>query len=371
MCHRMMLMTAASAGIIGLAISTPARLSAQSAADTTGPYRVTMEEDPSLPNHTVYRPADLDTVRGTLPIVAFGNGACANAGNAFERYLAEIASHGFLVVANGPISNAALPAGRPGPPGATVGGGRAGTPAAPGAVLGAAPAMAPPGATGEAARGAAPTPPGAGRGDGRGRGGPGSSVDQLYETVDWAHRQHAASASRYRGKLAVDKIAVAGQSCGGLQALEAAGDPRVATAVIFNSGIIRGGGRPGGAPGQPAAPGAEPGRAAGGALAITPAILTKLHTPLIYIIGGPSDIAYANAESDFAEIDKVPVFKANLDVGHNGTLYEPHGGKFAEVATQWFLWQLKGDAKAAALFKGDPCGLCTAPEWKTERKNWK
>jgi hypothetical protein len=60
-----------------------------------------------------------------------------------------------------------------------------------------------------------------------------------------------------------------------------------------------------------------------------------------------------------------------MDTGHNGTYWQPHGGKFAEVATQWLLWQLKGDKKASAMFTGDQCGLCKASEWKVARKNWK
>jgi hypothetical protein len=44
-----------------------------------GPYAITIEADPSLPTHTIYRPADLSTFRGDLPIVAWGNGACSNA----------------------------------------------------------------------------------------------------------------------------------------------------------------------------------------------------------------------------------------------------------------------------------------------------
>jgi hypothetical protein len=99
--------------------------------------------------------------------------------------------------------------------------------------------------------------------------------------------------------------------------------------------------------------------------------LTKLHTPTIYLIGGGEDIAYKNAEADFAAITTVPLFKANLDVGHGGTLAEPHGGKFAEVATQWLLWQLKHDQQAAWMFVGEKCGLCQQPEWKVERKNMK
>ena len=60
-----------------------------------------------------------------------------------------------------------------------------------------------------------------------------------------------------------------------------------------------------------------------------------------------------------------------MDVGHNGSYWEPHGGKFAEVATSWLLWQLKRDQKAGAMFTGATCGLCQAAAWKVERKNLK
>ncbi len=103
----------------------------------------------------------------------------------------------------------------------------------------------------------------------------------------------------------------------------------------------------------------------------TPETLKKLHTHVIYVIGGPKDVAYANAEKDFEEIGNIPLFVANLDVGHGGTQGQPHGGKFAEVATQWLLWQLKGDKKAGAMFTGEKCGLCQASEWKVKTKNWK
>jgi hypothetical protein len=312
--------------------------SAQPAPDTTGPYKIVMEMDPSLPDHTVYR-----------PVVAFGNGACADVGNAFQNYLAEVASHGFVVVANGPIDpdiSSHMP--KPGTP-------------------------------------MPPMPPQAGK-EGGNAGQPPrfptfkqSKTSELFETMDWAKNQNEAKGNPYYGKLDPTSIAVMGQSCGGLQALVAAEDPRVKTAVILNSGIIRNlAAMPGGPPPGPGAP-------AGAAPPPGPAMppvsqmvlpgnvdtLKKLHTPVIYIIGGPTDIAYQNAESDFADINNgLPLFNANLkDAGHMGTFWQPHGGKFAETATQWLLWQLKGDQKAKTVFAGEDCGLCRQAEWKVQRKN--
>ncbi len=70
----------------------------------SGPYRAVMEMDPGLPDHTIYRPDDLSALNEVrLPIVVWGNGACANAGDSFSSFLTDISSYGFLVVALGPI----------------------------------------------------------------------------------------------------------------------------------------------------------------------------------------------------------------------------------------------------------------------------
>ena len=103
--------------------------------------------------------------------------------------------------------------------------------------------------------------------------------------------------------------------------------------------------------------------------ALTKDQLDKLHCPVIYILGGESDIAYNNGMDDFRRINHLPVIAANLDVGHGGTYRQPHGGDFAKVATAWFQWQLKNDNKAANMFMGEPCGVAKMPGWTVEKKN--
>src|ERR1035438_2492422 len=79
----------------------------------SGPFKAVMEMDASLPDHTVYRPENLSALNGaTLPLVIWGNGACANAGNSFSNFLTDISSYGFLAIASGPIveRDAAAPA---------------------------------------------------------------------------------------------------------------------------------------------------------------------------------------------------------------------------------------------------------------------
>jgi hypothetical protein len=333
----------------------------------TGPYKAIQVGDSSLPTHTIFRPKDLSAFGDKkLPILAWGNGGCANSSSGHQNYLSEIASHGFLVVAIGPMQ---------------TGGGRGGA------------------------------------------GGGGTKSSQLLDAVDWAIAQNKNQTSRYFNKIDVSKIGVFGHSCGGLQALEVSPDPRITTTIVVDSGVLNsGGGAPGGggrgagrgpapatAPaaggaigpaldqeqlvfvgmpggaggaggrmgGRAGAGGGMPGGAArgggGGMMAGMPALtkedLTKLHGPVFYLLGGESDIAYANGMDDFKRIEKLPVFLANKDVGHGGTFTQPHGGDWAMASVAWFKWQLKGDADAGSLFTGNPCGLSQKTGWKVDKKN--
>ena len=266
-----------------------------------GPYAVTVESYPGLPTHTAYHPTALDAFgpANRLPIVSWGNGACARNGSAFATFLTQIASHGYLAISIGPKDAGGRGQGAGAPP-------------------------------------AAPT------------------IDDamLIEAIDWAIRENGDRSSRFFGRIDTTKIAVMGQSCGGLQALAVSHDPRVTTTVVMNSGAL---------PPDSKSP----------ALAQTAGnkqSLARLHGPTAYIIGGPSDVAYPNAEDDFARITTVPVFKANLNVGHGGTYRQPGGGWFGEVAAAWLDYQLKGSAEAAKWFVGADCRLCTEPVWTVEKK---
>jgi uncharacterized protein YciI len=287
------------------ALSLPNPASAQGAAPAslptsrvvedggTGPYSAIMLTESSLPTHTVFRPKDLSAFgdKNKLPIIAWGNGACANSPWEHINFLSEVASHGFLVVAIGPMPQ-----------------------------------------------------------EGQ-RGGGKSTSSQMIDAINWAIAQNSDKNSPYYNKIDITKIAVSGMSCGGLQTLETAPDPRVTTAVICNSGIL-----------------GDAGSGMSGMPNLKKDHLLKLHTPTLYILGGETDIAYNNGMDDFKRINHLPVFVANMNVGHGGTYSKPHGGEFAKVATAWYLWQLKGDEEAAKMFKGNPAGLSKFPEWKVEKK---
>jgi dienelactone hydrolase len=182
-----------------------------------------------------------------------------------------------------------------------------------------------------------------------------SKSSELLDAVAWAIAQDGKDGP-YRGKIDTTKVAAMGGSCGGLQALEVSPDPRVTTSVIFNSGVFD---TPPKLPGNMKMPIPD----------VTKDVLKKLHGPIAYFIGGPSDIAYKNATDDFARIDHVPALIANRDVGHAGTFAEPHGGAFAAAGVAWLKWRLKGDEQAGKMFLGEPCGLAADPKWTVERKN--
>ena len=70
----------------------------------TGRYPALKETDPSLPDHVIYRPADLTKLgKQKLGVLAWGNGGCSADGAGARLHLAEIASHGYIAIATGTI----------------------------------------------------------------------------------------------------------------------------------------------------------------------------------------------------------------------------------------------------------------------------
>jgi hypothetical protein len=78
----------------------------------SGPYKAIMASEDGLSAHVAYYPANL-TALGTkkLPVLIWGNGSCLYAGNRYRSLLTEIASHGYLVIAGGPMGDVALEVG--------------------------------------------------------------------------------------------------------------------------------------------------------------------------------------------------------------------------------------------------------------------
>ncbi|MBR4338667.1 MAG: alpha/beta hydrolase [Bacteroidaceae bacterium] len=258
----------------------------------TGLYKAIMVSEPSLEAHTIFRPADLKPFgpKNPLPILVWGNGACANSPWEHVNFLSEIASHGYMVVAIGYMPT-----------------------------------------LGERYQ------------------GPMSTSDQQIEGLDWALAQNTDPKSPYYGRLNPQAICAAGMSCGGLQTLANCGDNRLKAIMICNSGLFT---DPTVAmPNMPMPPKKD---------------LMKIHTPVLYMLGGEKDIAYGNGMDDFQRIKHVPAFAANYPVGHGGTYAQPHGGEFAIVAIAWLDWLLKDDGTAGGMFVGKSPSLTTREGWTLE-----
>lgn len=97
-------------------------------------------------------------------------------------------------------------------------------------------------------------------------------------------------------------------------------------------------------------------------------IVHRLRTATLYVLGGPSDVAYPNGMDDFEHINHAPVAVADIDKGHGGTYWEPNGGAAAQVVVNWLDWQLRGDPEAESVFLGPNCALCVDPKWTFKAK---
>jgi hypothetical protein len=150
----------------------------------SGPHQVTVEtnSDAGIKEGTIFRPSDLKGAE-KYPIFVWGQGGCSQNGMDTSAAMAEIASHGYFVIADG----------TPG------GGGKANRPL-----------------TADMAAMGKP----------------------LIAYIDWAINENGKPCSAYFDSLQANKIASNGFSCGGLMAEGTAGDPRLTTWGFNSSGMM-------------------------------------------------------------------------------------------------------------------------------------
>jgi hypothetical protein len=168
----------------------------------------------------------------------------------------------------------------------------------------------------------------------------------LIDAIDFAVAENTRSGSQYRGKLDTNAITAMGQSCGGIEAIEASADPRVDSTIAWNSGLFGTGTKP---------------------------ELDRLHGPAAWFTGGESDIAYENAVDDYAEVgNRVPAVIGHYgNVGHQGLFTDPAVERhIVTVAADWLDATLYGNAEARRQFVGTGCGLCSGTPWRISSKNW-
>ena len=174
------------------------------------------------------------------------------------------------------------------------------------------------------------------------------NADDLRKAIAWAEKENARDGSPLKGKVDLEHVAVMGQSCGGFLSITLGADPRVKTIGVFNSGV-------------------QPARQESNGDA-----LQKVHGPVLLINGAERDFLTPASLTTFELLKNVPAFYgARHGAGHTATVDHPGGGEYANVASNWLLWQFKNDKKAAAMFVGDTCELCTNSNWDVRAKGYK
>ena len=258
-------------------------------ASGSGPHEVTIEtnSDPGIEEGTIFRPSDLGGAQ-KYPIFVWAQGGCSQDGLSSRAAMAEIASHGYFVVADG-------------------------------------------------------TPDG---GDGREQTGNVVEMGKpLLAYIDWAIAENGKPCSAYYQSLETTKVGANGFSCGGLMAEGTAGDPRMTTWGFTSSGMF----------------------------SANQAFYQTIHTPVLLIEGGPSDIAYENGVRDYENISKldVPVMWFSKDIGHGGDLFSNRGGDFTKINLAWLNWWLKGDqgATGKGALVGAGCSYCSDNAWEVKSAN--
>ena len=264
-------------------------------ANPTGRYAVAVD-DAVLPDHTVFYPKDLSRFpkKDKLPVLVMSGPGCDRTSSAFRPFFTEVASHGYMMIVSGPLTEETVNTG----------------------IL------------------------------------PKNTKQDLLDAIDWAFVENAREGSPFYGKVDTDHVCAMGQSCGGIQALDIMGDPRVKLLTLFNSGLF-------------AAP--ADGRFSMGAVMGRPKeeTFSQIRVPIAYFVGG-TDMARPNATDDFKYIENVPVLVAVREIpgdAHAGTFRENNGGAFAKACVAWLDWNFKGSRKASRMFVGAKNGIDSDPGW--------
>ena len=169
----------------------------------------------------------------------------------------------------------------------------------------------------------------------------------LLAYIAWAIAENGKSCSAYYQSLDTTKVATNGFSCGGLMAEGTAGDSRITTWGLNSSGLF----------------------------SADQALYKTIHTPVLIVLGGSTDMAYTNGERDYTNISAlgIPIMLfSKAGAGHGGDLFSTHGGDFTKIDLAWLNWWLKGDETATGkgLLVGSGCSYCTnTTTWEVKSAN--
>ncbi len=259
------------------------------------PVAVTREAANGLPTHTVFRPADLSAYdENELPVVIWTNGACRPSHYGYIGYLSGLAQGGYIVVAFGGINETD-----------TV--------------------------------------------------GQDEQPQRSLAVMDWLETPQAQQ--QFDGKADSSRIATSGTSCGGLEALLAAADPRVDAVLALSTGFFVN----------------DTDR-----LISSFADIDKVSVPIMLAYGGPTDIAAENAIANYERSNAPFVLVSAIGAGHNGLTYgiweeDTDMGILIEsinIGTTWLDFALKGDHAAGQKLLADDCYYCQMDIFEVQNKGF-
>jgi hypothetical protein len=169
--------------------------------------------------------------------------------------------------------------------------------------------------------------------------------EPLIAYIDWALAENENASSPYYRSLAADKISSNGFSCGGLMAIGTVGDPRITTWGVTSSGMAR----------------------------VNDEFYELVQTPVLFVEGGPGDVAYEGGKLGYENISQldVPVMWFDKDLGHGGDLGQANGGQFTKIILAWLNWWLKDDLSATGkgFLVGADCVYCSDETWEVKSAN--
>ena len=284
----------------------------------TNLFEVTIEgvaADPTtgVVDHTLYRPTELGDLPFKMPIVTFAPGGCRRSNQEFFHLLSQLASQGYIVVANGAPNYPFVVAEVDGVVTAFV--------------------------------------------------APFDSA-KLTRAIDWAFAENSDPTSPFHARLDTTRVAVMGQSCGGGEAVFASLDRRVTASILLNpfcpreecrnltmhapSLIVSGG------------EGDD----------------TYVDSKMLFESIGGVPLAWADNPrvghvgmyEDTSRVDTGSVRCCTGPVdGSSVPLYlnEP-----VAIASKWLSLTFYGDRKGRDYFLGAGCGLCTRGEWTVKTRGW-
>jgi hypothetical protein len=230
--------------------------------------------------YNVYRPSDLDTAGRTLPVITWANGGCYRSDFTWETLFHRWALDGHLVV-----------------------------------TINAGPGQNPMQQSTAADQGRA---------------------------IDWAAAQNRSGP--LAGKLDLDKVVAAGNSCGGITSFQLAStDPRV-KAVFVLSGSSAGGG-----------------------------VMSRVRVPVGFVVGGPDDFARAAANRDIDGLGAgYPGFIAQRRAADHRTVSTDPAilREVAEISATWLDFALFNTPASKQKLTTNPCRACVPGTYTVRTKSF-